>query len=114
MKKVTGGSQYKRYGKTHYERNKKSYQERRRIIKKRNKDFINNIKKHDACTDCAAFDPRVLEFDHLPGRGKVMEVSLMVDRGWSIENIKKEIDKCEIVCANCHRIRTLERLASIV
>lgn len=49
-----------------------------------------------------------LEFDHLPGFQKVNDVSKLVRTGnWA--SVEAEIAKCEIVCANCHRIRTFER-----
>lgn len=61
------------------------------------------------CTDCGITDIRVLEFDHLPQHGKTANVSSMLGGGWSWKRILEEIAKCEIVCANCHRIRTIER-----
>lgn len=62
------------------------------------------------CVDCGEGDPVVLEFDHL--RDKVANVSKMANlsRPWAA--ILEEISKCEVVCANCHRRRTAERLES--
>ena len=62
------------------------------------------------CVDCGEGDPVVLEFDHL--RDKVANVSKMANlsRPWAA--ILEEISKCEVVCANCHRRRTAERLQS--
>jgi hypothetical protein len=51
-----------------------------------------------------------LQFDHL--RDKVGNVSEMVARGFSLERLKKEIEKCQVVCANCHAIRTYNRRVS--
>jgi hypothetical protein len=62
------------------------------------------------CHDCNTKDARVLEFDHRPGSEKKFNVAKAISgstRSW--KTIKKEIDKCDIVCANCHRIRTMER-----
>jgi hypothetical protein len=48
-----------------------------------------------------------LEFDHLPGAVKVSTVSAMfASAKFTMDDIKAEIAKCEVVCANCHRIRT--------
>jgi len=62
------------------------------------------------CTDCKISDPRVLQYDHIPGSDKKFSISRACS-GMTIswKRIKEEIDKCEIVCANCHQIRTAQR-----
>ena len=74
-------------------------------------DFINKIKLESGCVDCGySTSVRALEFDHLPGSGKVENISHMVaNTSYSIADIEAEIAKCEVVCANCHRIRTFTR-----
>lgn len=59
------------------------------------------------CQDCKIDDPRVLEFDHVRGE-KVANVAGLFGRRWKI--VEAELDKCELVCANCHKIRTDERI----
>ena len=59
------------------------------------------------CVDCGASDVRVLEFDHLGD--KVADVSRLV-QGASLDRVRAEIAKCDVVCANCHKIRTRARL----
>ena len=59
------------------------------------------------CVDCGNTDPRVLEFDHIGV--KAMDISRAIRNCWSEENLLKEITQCEVVCANCHRIRTADR-----
>ena len=51
-------------------------------------------------------DPVVLEFDHVRGK-KTAEISALVIAGRSSDVIAAEMEKCEIRCANCHRIRTI-------
>jgi hypothetical protein len=59
------------------------------------------------CVDCGQTDIRCLEFDHVRGE-KSEEISRMLQNlPWSV--IEAEIAKCEVRCANCHRIKTLER-----
>lgn len=52
-----------------------------------------------------------MDFDHVRD-DKIMDLSRMVTGGKSLTMIKAEITKCELVCANCHRIRTFQRLTS--
>lgn len=73
-----------------------------------NKKWIDSIKLERGCKDCGyKRHPHALDFDHMPGFEKSFEVSQSVGR--SKENLLKEIEKCELVCANCHRIRTASR-----
>lgn len=58
-----------------------------------------------SCVDCGNKDIRVLEFDHVRGK-KSDSVATMRARGKSWTNIEKEIKKCDVRCANCHRIKT--------
>jgi len=66
--------------------------------------------KNKPCTDCHISYPYyVMDFDHLPQYEKSFEIGRSFVSGRSMEQIKKEIAKCELVCANCHRIRTHKR-----
>jgi len=60
------------------------------------------------CMDCNNNDWRVLEFDHVCGE-KEFNVSDGMAKGYGWSRILEEIDKCEVVCANCHKIRTATR-----
>lgn len=56
--------------------------------------------------DCGIKYPHyVMEFDHRNPDTKVMCISAMVTHT-SLDRVKAEIAKCDIVCANCHRART--------
>jgi hypothetical protein len=60
------------------------------------------------CTDCGRFfPPQVMQWDHLPGTQKLGDVSTF--KGRSREEVLAEIAKCQLVCANCHAVRTFER-----
>jgi hypothetical protein len=72
------------------------------------KKQLSEIKEKSGCVDCGINNPIVLDFDHL--HDKKYNVSRMIHDGFSWAAIKKEISKCEVVCANCHRIRTHYRL----
>lgn len=60
------------------------------------------------CMDCGEKDPTVLSFDHVRGE-KDTDISNMVNRGYSVDRIKSEIKKCDVVCLNCHILREAER-----
>ena len=74
------------------------------------KTYIAEVKKAP-CTDChRCFPDYVMDFDHVPGRGqKVTGVSRMILGTYSLESVKAEVAKCDLVCSNCHRIRTHDR-----
>lgn len=61
------------------------------------------------CGDCGIRFPRVcMDFDHVSGE-KILSISKMVHKDFSMEAILAEVAKCEVVCSNCHRIRTANR-----
>lgn len=73
--------------------------------------ILADLKEGVPCADCGGLFPdECMDFDHLPGETKVRNVSALVRGGWSLEKIYAEVEKCELVCANCHRIRTKKRL----
>jgi len=78
-----------------------------RSIKKR-REFAQNVKNRP-CTDCGVQYPYyVMDFDHREGEKKEYLLSA-IDK-MSINTLKREIAKCDVVCANCHRERTFQRL----
>jgi len=68
--------------------------------------FLLDFLAEHPCVDCGESDPIVLEFDH---RGdKLFNVSYgLRDRNWAA--VLAEMEKCDVVCANCHRRRTAAR-----
>lgn len=68
--------------------------------------FLADYKLSKGCADCGYSGHHVaLDFDHVQG-----EKSFNVCNAKSINSAKIEIQKCEIVCSNCHRIRSYNRL----
>jgi hypothetical protein len=71
--------------------------------------LVAELKSHP-CTDCGGrFPPFAMDFDHVRGT-KLGIISRMRVGRMAVAKILDEIDKCEIVCAVCHRIRTQARL----
>jgi hypothetical protein len=98
------------YKKAHYKANKQRYIDNARV---RNDNvaiervtwLVDYFATHP-CVDCGETDPVVLEFDHL--RDKLFNISAGIAyKSWPL--ILAEIEKCEVVCANCHRRRTARR-----
>lgn len=76
--------------------------------RERNREYVTKIKA-GPCTDCGqCYPPYVMQFDHI-GTDKSFDVSTGVNDAYSISRLQQEIDKCELVCANCHAIRTNTR-----
>lgn len=100
------------YDNKHHANRSKENKERKyklqveRINKAR--DFMINYLKDKKCKTCPEDRMAALDFHHL--RDKKFNVGDGVRLGYSIERIKKEIEKCEILCANCHRVHTAEDL----
>jgi hypothetical protein len=102
------------YGREHYLANRQRYIDqaravRQRLALKRTRYLIDYFRTHP-CVDCGEIDPVVLEFDHL--RDKRFAISAQLHgRNW--QTILDEIEKCEVVCANCHRRRTANRRGAL-
>jgi hypothetical protein len=70
---------------------------------------MDSLKRGIPCKDCGAtFPPYVMHWDHLPGHMKLDEVGSMVGSRRR-DVILAELEKCELVCANCHVMRTVMR-----
>jgi hypothetical protein len=108
---MTSGSGYIVDGQTHYQRNKEVYLARLRTRREEIRQYLRAKKLASGCLDCG-FDkhPDALDFDHIGE--KTINPSRMIQRGWSNERIDRELSQCEVRCANCHRIKTAERLVS--
>jgi len=82
------------------------------------------MKLERGCADCGyAAHPEALDFDHVRGeklfslgghhgRWKNGEYQKSNIGRMSLDRILNETEKCEVVCANCHRVRTSERRAA--
>lgn len=70
---------------------------------------LDRIKVSRGCADCGYnAHAAALDFDHLPGSQKRIGVARM--HAWfRWDDVLEEIEKCEVVCANCHRVRTAHR-----
>ena len=87
------------YHKKHRERAKKYYEERTVIVLKA---------KDKPCMDCGqVFHHCAMDFDHRSNEIKLFAIAQ--GKHHSEEKLRAEIAKCDVVCANCHRVRTWKK-----
>lgn len=112
---------YKRVGQRYSKEKRKEYYEKRMAEKpelrtiqnnlsieryKKIQEFLRNFKLSIGCKDCGYNSHHAaLEFDHIHNNKEIN-----VCNAKSIERAKIEIQKCEVVCSNCHKIRTFNRI----
>ena len=93
--------------KRYYLRNRALY--RKKNIRRRKEliEFVISLKQKP-CMDCGVrYSHYVMDFDHRNKKTKIDSINQMINyHSYSREKILKEIEKCDLVCANCHRIRT--------
>lgn len=93
-------SHYKRRKRLYLERNLRAYAERRQLVVEA---------KSRPCADCGIEYPYyVMDFDHLNGASKLFSLNSV--HRVTKKAILREIAKCDVVCANCHRERTHRRM----
>lgn len=97
------------YMRNHYINNRSYYlkksKKRNEIQVALNKTFIYEIKSKP-CMDCGkSYSPWVMDFDHRDPTNKLNDVATLT-RYSNLLDLKKEVEKCDLVCANCHRERT--------
>lgn len=111
----TGQFSYCRECRRAYDR--RYYQERGRLARRDRqrariaaaRSWLAGLKRDVPCADCGELFPTpVMHWDHIPGHVKLGEISdLVAERTRTI--VLEELKKCELVCANCHAIRTSRR-----
>lgn len=72
-------------------------------------DFLLKFYMEHPCEICGEKDPLVLEFDHIDPSAKEYNIGDMARLGYSINNLRKEMAKCRVLCANCHRRHTAKQ-----
>jgi|TARA_R100001530_G_scaffold130114_1_gene100832 hypothetical protein len=90
--------------------------EKKKIYKKNLYDkvsnYLNDYKLSKGCRECGyKKSPYALEFHHRDRRLKIKNVSNFRKSSWTqLENIVKEVQKCDILCSNCHKILTKKEI----
>ncbi len=84
---------------------------RKKTVREKNRTLMRDAKRAP-CIDCGQIYPYyVMDFDHVRG-AKVANISRMVSR--PLNAVIEEMEKCDVVCSNCHRERTFGRRVTTV
>ena len=103
------------YRRQHYLDNHEKYKKKARRWNDEHKDarllaarrlVLEYLLEHP-CVDCGETNPIVLEFDHVRGKKKEA-ISIMLSSMVTFDRLQAEIDKCDVRCANCHRMKTAQ------
>lgn len=92
------------YNKVHYRKNRQQYLKSATQTRIRVREFLTEL-KNKPCQDCGINYPHyVMDFDHRGDKKFGLNIA-----SWRVKSRKvllEEVAKCDLVCANCHRIRT--------
>jgi transcription elongation factor Elf1 len=91
------------YARELYQKQKRLAVQRVSKRKKELKKWLNNYKQLLKCSSCNENHPATIDFHHKYGKEKDRTISYLICNGYSIDSVKKELEKCEILCSNCHR-----------
>lgn len=94
--------------KEYYQNNKEKH---KKVIKKRNdklrlinREYVVDYLRNHPCVDCGETNILFLEFDHRSDKDG--GISKMINCPVGLDKLKREIQKCDVRCMQCHRIKT--------
>lgn len=98
----------KEYHAKWYQKNKEKVAARKNEHIAKTREWFKNHKAQLCCSKCGFQHPAAIDFHHVEPDKKEHNLFSMVNSGFTIENIKKELEKCIPLCSNCHRILHFE------
>ena len=96
-----------KYIRDYYQKHREYYLDKVNARVKSRQEYINQFKTK--CSQCGMEHPAALDFHHIDQSTKRFALSAASKMKLSLEEIKDEIDKCVILCANCHRIEHFDK-----
>jgi len=94
------------YSKKHYNNNKEDYKLKAKKSKKKyrilTRETVRDIKSESKCMLCGESRSECLVFHHLDPRTKLFCIANAIHDGYALYKVQKEIDKCVVLCRNCH------------
>lgn len=94
----------------HYAENKQDYRDSKKKSVQILREYTLSFLLEHTCIDCPESDPVCLDFDHVSGN-KVRNIADMIHAGVALKNLKTEMEKCVVRCANCHRKKTAKEFS---
>ena len=92
----------------HYQNNKEYYSNKFKENYRKRTEALNKIKLDSGCKTCGYnAHPAALEFNHIDPATKSANIADKIMH-WSWGRILEEVEKCEVLCSNCHRIHSYE------
>ena len=91
---------------------RRCYRKTKKLLIVRHRKWIEEYKRQRQCVKCGIADFRVLDFHHKGFSGKDFNISDFRHRV-GLKKLKEEIEKCHLLCANCHRIVHYEEINQI-
>jgi hypothetical protein len=83
------------------ENRQEQMRENQKTRRQRKKEWLRTIKTERGCVNCGEDDARCLDFHHTGKKSETL--SNMASNDASKERMRKEIEECVVMCANCHR-----------
>lgn len=89
----------------YYAKNKDKHYEGIKALRQKKLAYIREYKTGKPCLDCGVlYPPYVLDFDHPPGEKDFAIAKQGHQVSW--QRLDEEMEKCDLICSNCHRLRT--------
>jgi len=73
------------------------------ITPRRRRAWVNDYKQDRGCENCGNENPVALDFHHIDDESKDLTVSRLVSEGYGTQRVYREMQRCRVLCANCHR-----------
>lgn len=86
----------------YYRNNKQEELARVRDFKKKYVEWFKELKSKLVCKECQESHPATLQFHHLDPNEKEIGIADAITRKWSKNKVLREIEKCDVLCGNCH------------
>ena len=91
------------YGRWYYRHNVEKEKARLAANKLKTRQWFAEYKSALQCQVCGEAHPAALDFHHRDSNEKDISVAQAIHNGWGSKRVLQELEKCDVLCANCHR-----------